>query len=320
MNSDAPLVTVLVPSYEHERFVVAAVRSALEQGGVALEVIAIDDGSSDSSLELLRALGDPRLTVLGHENRGLSRTLNRGLEAARGRWVKMLPSDDLLEPDALSRQVAVAQQEDLAVLFSLPSVVDADDRPVDDPAPQAWFDIEASDSDALLRALIPRNPLCAPAALFDRQLALEVGGFDPSLRVAQDYDLWLKLLPRARARLLAERLVRVRWHGANQSARVSASTEAERAYGLVQALLRQGMSDWVGRFAPGGRTALAAALLASGLGEARPFARGLLVEARAAGESLAGRSDLAALLEEAPELARAGAWGAIGRPDEGSRG
>ena len=309
-KNDDVEVSVVVPSYDHAPFVASAVRSALDQVGVSLEVIAIDDGSRDDSVARLREIEDHRLTVVRQENRGLSRTLNRGLELARGRLVKMLPSDDLLEPGALARQAALVRSEGLAVAFSRPTVVDAGGRPLADPAPQAWFDIDAGDSRSLLRALVPRNPLCAPGALFERALALAVGGFDPSLRVAHDYDLWLRLLARGRGRLQPERLVRVRWHGDNQSATADASTEEERAYALVGALVRTGLAWWVERFAPGGRPALAVALMQSGLREVRPFARALLVEERARGARLPGFPELAPLLDEAPELARPGDWGA----------
>lgn len=311
-------VSVIVPSYDHAPFVADAVRSALEQTDVSLEVIAIDDGSRDDSVERLRRIGDSRLRVEAQENRGLSRTLNRGLAMARGRLAKMLPSDDLLEPGALARQVRAIDEGARAIVFSRPTIVDADDRPLSDPAPQAWFDVDAPDARTVLRLLVPRNPLCAPSALFDRALAVEVGGFDPSLRVAQDYDLWLRLLPRGESCVLRDRLVRVRWHGANQSADATASTEAERAYALVGALERCGLERWAERFDPGGRVELAAALLGSGLQEVRPFARRLLVQERASGRGLPDRPELASLAAEAPELARPGDWGDV-RPGERGR-
>ncbi|MBM4267453.1 MAG: glycosyltransferase [Deltaproteobacteria bacterium] len=323
-------VSVIVPSYEHVSYVAEAVRSALAQGGVSLEVIAIDDGSRDDSLEVLRAIEDPRLVVLAQENRGLSRTLNRGLARARGQYVKMLPSDDALVPGALARQVAVAASEQLALVFSLPLVVDSGGRPLADPAPQAWFDVEGRDERALLRALVERNPLCAPGALFDRVAAQAVGGFDPSLRVAQDYDLWLRLLPGRRARLLPERLVAVRWHGANQSAVADESTESERAYSLIGAIGRLGLDGLAAYFGTGETEppavaeraiALARALLRSNLRETWPFARRLLVEARSLGASLPAASELEPLLRLAPELAREGEWSDVrggGRSDGAS--
>lgn len=310
-------VSVIVPSYDHEPFVVAAVTSALEQEDVALEVIAIDDGSHDGSADRLEAIRDSRLRVLRQDNRGLSRTLNRGLCEARGRFVKMLPSDDLLEPGALAAQLDATEPGHRDLVFCLPTVVDAEDRPLEDPAPQSWFDVEGADARSILRQIVARNPLCAPSALFDRELALRVGGFDPSLRVAQDYDLWLRLLPRTEARIDAARRVRVRWHGDNQSAVPTSSTEDERAFALVGALVRNGLARWEGWFAPEGKAALAAALVASGLREARPFARAALVRARAAGEEVAGRPELRSLLDEAPELERQGAWGSVPGADEG---
>ncbi|MDG2305479.1 MAG: glycosyltransferase [Candidatus Binatia bacterium] len=302
-------VSVIVPSYDHEVFVASAVRSVLEQTAAAFEVIAIDDGSNDSSVARLEEIEDSRLVVVRQENCGLSRTLNRGLELARGRWVKMLPSDDLLEPGALAAQVQQADASGSAVVFCLPTVVDAADQPLGEPGPQAWFDLPASDSAEILRAMVPRNPLCAPGALFDRELAVRVGGFDPSLRVAQDYDLWFRLLQAGTGRLVPERRVRVRWHGGNQSAQATEATEAERAYALVGALVRRGMQWWTDRFQS--RVALAAALVASGLREARPFARASLVSARTAGESVGSHPELTSLLQEAPELARPGDWGGL---------
>lgn len=312
-------VSVIVPSYDHEPFVVAAVTSALSQEPVAVEVIAIDDGSHDGSADRLEAIRDPRLRVLRQDNQGLSRTLNRGLREARGRYVKMLPSDDLLEPGALAAQLDVTRPGRRDLVFCRPTVVDAENRPLKDPAAQAWFDVDGPDAVAILRQLVARNPLCAPSALFDRKLALRFGGFDPSLRVAQDYDLWLRLLPHTEARIDPARRVRVRWHGDNQSAVPTRSTEEERAYALVGALVRNGLARWARWFAPEGKTALAAALLASGLQEARPFARAALVSARAGGENLAGRPELRSLLEGAPELERDGAWGGVSGADEGWR-
>lgn len=315
--SELITVSVLVPSYQHEAFVADAVRSALAQDGVALEVIAIDDGSTDQSLSRLQAIDDPRLRVVHHANRGLSRTLNRGLQLARGRWAKMLPSDDLLEPDSLAGHVEALEKAGQSLGFARPTIVDEADVALHDPAPQAWFDLEADSADAIFRTLAVRNALCAPSALFDRALALRVGGFDPSLRVAQDYDLWLRLLPHTDAVVDPARRVRARWHGENQSARATEATEAERAYALVGSLVRCGLQEWGRRFGEHGYVGLAEALLASGLREVRPFARAALVAAREAGVTFTGREPLEAFLREAPELARPGPWGGVSEKAEG---
>ncbi len=277
--------TIVIPSYNHAAFVADAVASALAQSEHDVEVLVIDDGSTDDSVARLARFSDPRLEVRIQRNVGLSTTLNRGLARASAPWVKFLPSDDVLQPDCIARQLAAAERLPAArVVFALPEVVDAALVPLADPAPQAWFDTPLRARDEILRGLLERNFLCAPGALFDRALALEVGGFDPLLRIAQDYDLWLKLLARAPAAFVAERLVRVRWHGANQSAVVTPASEAERARVVVGALERGGLDDWIELFraAPGtgstehAKQALAQALRRSGLREVEPYVARLL--------------------------------------------
>jgi glycosyltransferase involved in cell wall biosynthesis len=273
--------TIVVPSFNHAAWVVEAVQSALAQTERDIEVLVIDDGSTDDSLARLAALSDPRLEVVAQSNAGLSTTLNRGLDRARGRWIKFLPSDDVLEPHCLARQLAAADAVPGArLVFALPTVVDANGAPFPDPAPQAWFDHTPDGRDAILRDLIERNFLCAPAVIFDRDLARLVGGFDAALRIAQDYDLWMKMLPWAPAASVRERLVRVRWHGANQSGVVTRESEAERACVVRGALERFGIERWIelfrARVADGSsaaaRLALADALVRSGLHDLAPLA------------------------------------------------
>ena len=282
--ADAPRAvraTIVVPSFNHAAWVVEAVQSALAQTERDVEVLVIDDGSTDDSLARLARLSDPRLEVVAQENVGLSTTLDRGLARARGRWVRFLPSDDVLEPHCLARQLAAADAAPAArLVFALPSVVDANGAPYPDPAPQAWFDHAPEGRDEILRDLLERNFLCAPAVLFDRDLARVVGGFDPELRIAQDYDLWLKMLSWAPATFVRERLVRVRWHGANQSGVVTSASEGERARVVRGALGRLGPGRWVelfrARAADGSLSAasaaLADALARSGLHELVPLA------------------------------------------------
>ncbi|MFM7144071.1 MAG: glycosyltransferase family 2 protein, partial [Alphaproteobacteria bacterium] len=276
-----PRASIIVPSFDHGPFVLGAVRSVLDQTEPDVEVLVIDDGSTDDSLARLATVDDPRVTVLRHPNRGLSRTLNRGLQFARARWVKFLPSDDMLAPACIERELAAIEDPDVGAVFCLPEVVDAYGHPLADPAPQAWFDTAARDDRSILPGLFERNFLCAPGALFDRELARELGGFDPDMKVAQDYDLWLRLLVRRRARLVPERLVRVRWHGANQSAVATPSTEAERARALVRAVAPGSRGDWIRRFAGEvagrrgeslGRRSFAGALRRSGVPDVLPLA------------------------------------------------
>jgi glycosyltransferase involved in cell wall biosynthesis len=102
-----PTVTVLIPAYNRESYIAAAVDSILAQTFQDFEVLVIDDGSTDATAEIVRAYRDPRVRLLENTtNQGISRTSNRGLDAARGRYVAILDSDDYACPPRLARQVA----------------------------------------------------------------------------------------------------------------------------------------------------------------------------------------------------------------------
>ncbi|MFP6662701.1 MAG: glycosyltransferase family A protein [Deltaproteobacteria bacterium] len=131
MKARIPEISVLIPSYNHAAWVVEAVQSVLVQKGVGFEIVVVDDGSSDDSVDRLRAIQDPRLSLIVQENRGLSRALNRALAAARGKWVKFLPSDDLLLPGCLQAQAA--EVEGCVAVFCRPEVVDGALRPLSCP-------------------------------------------------------------------------------------------------------------------------------------------------------------------------------------------
>ena len=100
----APMVSVIMPVYNHAGFVAAAISSVLQQTGVELELIVIDDASTDNSWESIAAFSDSRLHRLRHEhNLGAHATLNEGLRQARGEWLAIINSDDLFHPARLQR-------------------------------------------------------------------------------------------------------------------------------------------------------------------------------------------------------------------------
>ena len=100
-----PLVSVLMASYNHEKFVEAAVRSVMAQKGVTFELIVIDDGSTDKSPEILEKLSSElRFTYVHRENRGVVATMNELLSMARGKYFCSFASDDIMPPDRLKVQ------------------------------------------------------------------------------------------------------------------------------------------------------------------------------------------------------------------------
>ena len=113
-----PLVTVIVTAYNEEAFVEEAVRSVLAQTFTDFELLAIDDGSTDGTADILESIRDPRLRVIHQINRGISETRNRGIEEARGDIIAFLDGDDIWLPSRLARDVAIfAAEPDVGVTF-----------------------------------------------------------------------------------------------------------------------------------------------------------------------------------------------------------
>jgi glycosyltransferase involved in cell wall biosynthesis len=115
-----PDITVIIPCYNSARFLSVAVKSACLQGGVSVEVIAVDDGSKDATLRVLEKLGEkfPNLRVISEKlNRGQSAARNRGIRAARGKWISFLDSDDFFESNlSLSRALGSLEDNDAKVI------------------------------------------------------------------------------------------------------------------------------------------------------------------------------------------------------------
>jgi len=213
----APLLSAIVPSYNYARFVVRAVESCLAQTLQDIEVVVVDDASTDESPRLLaeRFSREPRVRLeLARENRGISGNFNRGLRAARGKFVGFCCADDEWLPEHAASLVP-ALGEGVALAYSLPRVVSEKGEPVP-KGPGHSF--EGCPDDRFFERLVRYpNVVSFVATVFDREAALAAGGFDERLRVLQDYDLWLKLSARRPVKFVDRETVLVRWHGENAS-------------------------------------------------------------------------------------------------------
>ena len=196
-QSAAPAVSVLLPAFNAENYLVASVESLLAQTFTDFEIVVIDDGSTDSTPALVRELiaRDPRVRVITHHvNQGLVVSLNDGLAAARGELIARLDADDTSCPRRLERQVRVFEDTPDAVLCAT-----AYDR-VDPAGHLIRTACPPLTHAALASALLTGNCLCHSSVMFRRSTALSLGGYHAEWFPAEDYDLWLRLLERGRYR------------------------------------------------------------------------------------------------------------------------
>jgi len=182
-----PAVSVLMSVRDGAPWVREAVESVLGQTAGDLELIVIDDGSTDATAALLASIQDPRFRVERQPHRGLTPSLNRALGLARAPLVARLDADDLALPERLARQRAFLDTHpEVGLLGTAAREVDAAGREIGVVSPP-------EDDAAIRRLLIRRNPLVHSSVMMRREALEEAGGYDESLPVAQDYDLWMRM-------------------------------------------------------------------------------------------------------------------------------
>lgn len=197
----APRVSVLMAVHDGARWLREAVDSALGQTLADLELIAIDDGSTDATAEILAGYRDARLIVVRQAHAGLTRSLNRGLRLATAPLVARLDADDVALPARLACQAAFLDAHpEIGVLGTGCGEIGAAGETLGAYAPPA-------DDASIRRALIRRNPFVHSSVVMRRAAVESVGGYDEALPVAQDYDLWLRLSRVTRLANLPEPLV-----------------------------------------------------------------------------------------------------------------
>jgi glycosyltransferase involved in cell wall biosynthesis len=202
-------------NYNYARFVGQAIESVLRQSYPDWELIIVDDGSTDGSRGIIESYQcDRRLRFRPVEHLGQAGAKNAGLEWCRGSLIAFLDADDIWEPDKLARQVALFDDDPtLGLVCSGRRLIDAEGKFVDRPPTllhRGW----------VLTELLRDNFVCFSSAIV-RALALDhVGWFDPSIDLAIDYDLWLRLAAHYRFDFVPEPLVRYRCGHGNLSSRV----------------------------------------------------------------------------------------------------
>ena len=213
--SQGPLVSIVVPTRNRAPLLGRTLASALAQRLVPLEVIVVDDASTDATPALLDEIGDDRLRTVRHPQRcGVAAARNTGVAAAAGRWVAFLDDDDLWSPFKLARQLdALLARPGPGWAIDGAVVVDGGLRVIGAQPPPAEVEL----STLLLSSNVV--PGGASGVVADRELVLDVGGFDPQLSLLADWDLWTRLALCAPAVAVAEPLHAYRLHRASMSAR-----------------------------------------------------------------------------------------------------
>jgi glycosyltransferase involved in cell wall biosynthesis len=229
--SPAPLVSVLVSAHDAAQFLRLALASVLRQTLGDLELIVVDDGSSDGTDAILESIDDPRLIVLRNEERlGLAASLNRALDTASGRYVARLDADDVALPERLERQVAhLRAHPRLAIVGSAVLELDAAGTP-------GALHLMPSGPLEVRWASLFGSPFFHPSVLVDRELLAREGlRYDPEFLESEDYELWVRVLRLGEGDNVQHPLVLYRVHAAQASrARRDLQLEFQRGVALAE--------------------------------------------------------------------------------------
>lgn len=223
--SEAPLVSVVVPVYNHERYLGQTLQSVFDQDYPRIELIVIDDGSKDASAEYAReilAKAPPHVSPIfsSRENKGAHATINEGLAQAQGEILSILNSDDAYEPTRLRRCVETLTAARAQILFTYVDVIGDDGEPI--PVSHSWRQwysnavLRELDVAPSLSTLLLSHNLAATTGnlVFRRELFAELGGFS-NYRYAHDIDFLLRASLVTEPFLLREALYKYRLHGSN---------------------------------------------------------------------------------------------------------
>jgi glycosyltransferase involved in cell wall biosynthesis len=212
----APRVSVVIPAWNAAHTLPETLASVFHQTFADYEVLVVDDGSTDTTPDLLGGYGD-RIRVLRKANEGRpSTTRNLGVRAARGELIAFLDADDRWQPEKLARQVALFDRNpDLGLVYSAATVIDGEGRTI------RMARCPAAGRGRIYGLLSTRNFIIGSSAMARRAAIEAVGYYDESLTSAENWDLWIRIARHWEIDFVPEPLTDYRVHSGNRSARVA---------------------------------------------------------------------------------------------------
>lgn len=213
----SPLVSVIIPNYNYARFLPQAIDSALAQTYAPVEIIVVDDGSQDASLEVLKSYG-ARIRWIAQQNQGVAAARNHGVRLSQGRYLAFLDADDYWLPAKLERQMArFFQDPELGLVYcGADEFNEQGTQSLRQDGMGGWV---------LHELLLLRRPAFfggGSGFVMSRALFDEVGGFDEALSTSADWDLACRLAARRPFGFVPEVLLKYRLHHSNMHTNVAA--------------------------------------------------------------------------------------------------
>ena len=220
------LVSAVMKSYNHERFLSESIESVLTQDFDDLELVIVDDASTDASRRIIRSYAerDARIRVIIHErNMGISKTVNDGIDAARGQFVAQIDSDDVWVADKLTKQLAVLERDEDLIVWSDGEIINDSGRSTGKSI-NKWMRASSKKSGDIWQALLGGNYIFGSSVVYKKQNLGNIR-YDECLPYLNDYKFYLELARNNEFYYIAEPLALYRIHEHNTIAGYGAESE-----------------------------------------------------------------------------------------------
>lgn len=198
-----PKVTVLMPVYNGEKYLKEAIDSVLAQTLKDFEFLIINDGSTDKTQEILESYGDTRIRLFRQSNKGLTRSLNKGIQLSRGEYVARMDADDIALPERLEKQVTfLDERPEIGVVGSFHCEVSASLH-------KSIVKKFPTDDSAIRKTLMKENPFSHPTVMMRKKIFVRASLYneDEKYKYVEDYELWFTLFKVCKFANIQEALV-----------------------------------------------------------------------------------------------------------------
>lgn len=232
-----PEISVIIPTYNAEKTICETIESVCKQTFIDLEILVINDGSTDATLENISAINDPRLQVFSYYNSGVAIARNRGIEKATGQYITFIDADDLWMPNKLRAQwEALQNAPEAAVAYSWSDYIDSSSQ-ISHPGQRVQF------YGNVFPHLLVNNFLESGSNPLIRQIAIQrLGGFEPSLVPAEDWDFYLRLAAHYEFVLVPE--VHILYRISTQAASANTTKMEAKSLQVIERVFREVPESW----------------------------------------------------------------------------
>lgn len=237
--SDFPLVSIITPSYNQDKFVLDTIRSVFQQDYPNIEHIVVDGASTDNTPEILKSYSalNGRFRYVSEPDRGQSHAINKGLAMASGDMIGWLNSDDMYTPDAVSKAVnALIRHPEWAMVYGSTYAIDEHGKLLAEQEAVPFGN----------RTIYHKCYIGQPSAFLRKSALREVGGIDESLQFCMDYELWMRIsLSGYKIGTIRDYLAYVRYHAATKSSTRFVDTGLPEVFRSQKKLYGQIANYWV---------------------------------------------------------------------------